>query len=80
MTTETVKLVNMEGIQSIIERLEGSEESPQTAVDLLFVSLLVCHSQGIEPESVYEIIPQIWKHSGKVSEAIFSVGDEDDYT
>jgi hypothetical protein len=79
MSTETVKLVNIQGIQDIVERLEGMEETPQTAVDILFVALLVCHSQGIEPESVYEIIPQIWKQSGKVSERIFGAeGFEDE--
>lgn len=54
--TETVKLVNVDGIADILDRLSGLPESTQTAVDLLFVALILFEAEGAEQDSVYGLV------------------------
>lgn len=71
MITEEVKLVNLDGVEVVLDLLEELPNDTQTAIDILFVALVACEAVGIEGESVYEIIPQQYKQAKKLVDSMF---------
>ena len=76
MNTETVSLFDKEGIEDIIDRLEGTPENPQTAVNLLFVALLVAENEGVETDDLYEIFPKIRNKASKFHKVMVNMQDD----
>ena len=64
--TATVKLLDRQGVQDIIDSLQGLEENEQTTQNFLVITCLMAQNQGIEYESFIQLISQSWPMAGKI--------------
>jgi hypothetical protein len=62
--TATVKLIDRESVEEILELLQEVDDNPQTAQNLLFVTCLVAQGQGIKYESFIQLVSESWPIAG----------------
>lgn len=63
----TITTVDKEGFEEIIRRLEGLEENPQQAYNILFVSALLARNQGLSFEGYNKAMITAWEVAGAIS-------------
>lgn len=65
--TVSVKLVDLEGIQAIIDTMQDMDEDAQVAQNFLMVTCLVAQTQGVAYESFIQLVSQSWPMAGKIA-------------
>ena len=66
MDKVNVKLVNKEGLQDIMERLEGYEEDAQGVQDLITTAVWAAYGCGYQFESLVDVVAGAWKFAPEV--------------
>ena len=66
MDKVNIKLVNKEGLEDIMDRLEGYEEDAQGVQDLITMAVWAAYGYGYQFESLVDVVVGVWKIAPKV--------------
>ena len=65
--TVSVKLIDREGVQAIIDSMQDMDEDAQLAQNFLMVTCLLAQTQGVAYESFIQLVSQSWPMAGKIA-------------
>lgn len=64
--TETVKLLDREGVDKIAKALDDMEETTQFTQNMLLLTCMLAQNQGIEYTSFIELVTKNWPLADKI--------------